>query len=420
MRAVCGVGAGAVTLVLAAVEGHQVSAAAVGVLLTAVLLWCVDLVVDDLRALWRKAHLRSSRPLPGLALPAVAVAAQPFTVSARLVAVQVLLYAAARPVALHVTRSRERVTRVALMCSPEEAADFWSAAESPERHALPVLQVPVEDPAIDMAVALADLPRRCRREQVDVVLVGRHTTEDPLVSAALADLRADGLEVQPYVPWFEGTFRRTPLGAVQPAAAQVRAQPGRLRRACQRSGSLLAALPLLAVLLLVLPWVALAIVAESGRPVFFRQRRVGLGGRHFDVLKLRTMRQDAEACGPQFACQNDLRVTRVGRLLRRTRLDELPQVLNILRGEMTLIGPRPERPEFVAEYEAAIPGYAARLDVRPGLTGWAQVTEGYTSTLEATRRKLERDLFYVTHRSGRLNALILARTFGCVLRMSGR
>jgi exopolysaccharide biosynthesis polyprenyl glycosylphosphotransferase len=172
--------------------------------------------------------------------------------------------------------------------------------------------------------------------------------------------------------------------------------------------------------LILLPFIALAIKLDSPGGVLLTQRRVGERGRIFALVKLRTMTEDAEAGGAQFAAASDPRVTRVGRLLRATRLDELPQMLNIVRGEMSFIGPRPERPEFTSDLEKQIPHFRSRLLVKPGLTGWAQIRAGYASTIAEMTRKLEYDLYYIKNRSLRLDLQILFGTFGALLRGRGR
>lgn len=162
--------------------------------------------------------------------------------------------------------------------------------------------------------------------------------------------------------------------------------------------------------LLVLPLIALVILLDSPGPLLIRQRRVGWRGREFTMLKLRTMTVDAEAQGTAWAQKRDPRVTRIGRFLRATRLDEAPQIVNVLRGEMSLIGPRPERPEFVKELERKIDHYRARMAVRPGITGWAQVMDGYAASVEESSRKLEYDLYYVKHQSVVLDLQIALKT----------
>lgn len=176
----------------------------------------------------------------------------------------------------------------------------------------------------------------------------------------------------------------------------------------------------LAVFALLLPWAAAAILVDSGRPIFFRQARLGQGGRPYRMLKLRTMRQDAEADGqPHWAATVDPRTTRVGRILRRTHLDEFPQFWSVLRGDMSLVGPRPERPELVAELEKQIPFYRARLLVKPGITGWAQVNYGKGASVEGSAEKLEFDLYYIKHRSLWMDVGILLRTLGSVFGFKG-
>ena len=158
----------------------------------------------------------------------------------------------------------------------------------------------------------------------------------------------------------------------------------------------------LALLLFTLPLMlltALLIVLDSKGPVFYRQERVGLNGRPFLVIKFRSMRTDAEKDGaPQWAKRRDSRVTRVGALIRKLRIDELPQLLNVLHGEMSLVGPRPERPCFVEEFTKRIPFYAERHCVKPGITGWAQVNYPYGASLDDARNKLAYDLYYVKNR----------------------
>ncbi|MFQ3648350.1 MAG: sugar transferase, partial [Anaerolinea sp.] len=173
--------------------------------------------------------------------------------------------------------------------------------------------------------------------------------------------------------------------------------------------------------LLILPVIAIAIKRDSPGPVFYTQARVGRYGRLFNIIKFRTMITDAEKfSGAVFAGENDPRITRVGRFLRRTRLDELPQLINILRGDMSLVGPRPERPEHVARLQEKIPFYRTRHVVRPGLTGWAQVRYHYGADDHDAMVKLQYDLYYIRHQSVLLDVDILIRTVGKVLNMAGR
>jgi exopolysaccharide biosynthesis polyprenyl glycosylphosphotransferase len=169
------------------------------------------------------------------------------------------------------------------------------------------------------------------------------------------------------------------------------------------------------------PFLALAVALDSGLPVFYSQPRLGKGGLIFKIYKYRTMRQDAEADGEaKTTLENDPRVTRAGRFMRKTRLDELPQFWNVLRGEMSLVGPRAERPELVAEYQKQVPFYRARLLVKPGLGGWAQINYGYVASVTETAVKIEYDLYYIKHRTLAMDFQIILRTIGTVLKRTGR
>ncbi len=173
-------------------------------------------------------------------------------------------------------------------------------------------------------------------------------------------------------------------------------------------GLLIAAAPLLAV-------TAAAIAADTPGGVFYRQRRVGLNGRVFEIFKFRSMVRDAERDGARWAAKNDLRVTRVGKVIRKLRIDEIPQVINVLRGEMSFVGPRPERPEFVELLEREIPHYHLRHLVKPGITGWAQVKYVYGASVEDARRKLQFDLHYIKHFSVFMDLLIVFLTIRVAL-----
>jgi exopolysaccharide biosynthesis polyprenyl glycosylphosphotransferase len=169
------------------------------------------------------------------------------------------------------------------------------------------------------------------------------------------------------------------------------------------------------------PFLALAVFIDSGLPIFYSQPRLGRGGLVFNIYKYRTMRQDAEADGEaRLALENDPRVTRVGGFMRKMRLDELPQFWNVLRGEMSLVGPRAERPELVAEFQKQIPFYRARLLVKPGLSGWAQINYGYVASVTETVVKLEYDLYYIKHRTFGMDFQIILRTVSTALRGTGR
>lgn len=177
----------------------------------------------------------------------------------------------------------------------------------------------------------------------------------------------------------------------------------------------------LCILAPLLPFIALAIAIDSGFPIFYTQIRLGRGGRPYNMIKFRTMRQNAEPDGkPQWAEESDPRATRIGRILRKTHLDELPQFWNVLRNEMSLVGPRAERPELVRWFQDQVPFYRARLLVKPGLAGWAQVNQDYAATVDETIVKLEYDLYYIKHRSLPLDISIILRTPMMMLGLRGR
>jgi exopolysaccharide biosynthesis polyprenyl glycosylphosphotransferase len=184
----------------------------------------------------------------------------------------------------------------------------------------------------------------------------------------------------------------------------------------KRGFEIIFSIALLIFTLPVLLLTMLAIKLESPGSVFYKQERVGLNGKKFSIIKLRSMRADAEKNGPQWAAKNDPRVTRVGKFIRKTRIDELPQLINILRGDMSLIGPRPEREVFTEQFAKEIPGFKKRLMVKPGLTGWAQVNGGYDAT---PAEKFELDMYYIERQSLKLDLEILFRTVLVVFTGSG-
>jgi sugar transferase (PEP-CTERM system associated) len=190
---------------------------------------------------------------------------------------------------------------------------------------------------------------------------------------------------------------------------------GMTRDVVKRLFDLAAAAGLILLTLPILLIAMLAVVIESGFPIFYTQERVGHAGKRFHIIKLRTMRQDAESDGkPRWAGVNDSRVTRVGALLRRTRIDELPQLWNVLRGDMSFVGPRPERPYFVEQLTEQIPFYDVRHSVKPGVTGWSQVRYAYGASVEDGLAKLQYDLYYVKNHSLFLDLMILVETIQVV------
>lgn len=185
---------------------------------------------------------------------------------------------------------------------------------------------------------------------------------------------------------------------------------------CQRIMDILLALIGLIIGIPLIIIFGIAVILETPGPMFYTQERLGKGGKIFKIYKLRSMISDAEKNGAQWAKKNDCRITKVGRFIRKTRIDEIPQLFNILKGDMSIIGPRPERPEFTIEFNKEIPGFINRLQVKPGLTGWAQVNGGYDIS---PKEKLELDMYYIENRSIVLDLIIILKTIRVVLTGEG-
>ncbi len=249
-------------------------------------------------------------------------------------------------------------------------------------------------------------------------------TQTPQLLRTLSLLHEQGVQITPMFALYQDLTGRVPVSHLGDdwyvaLPAHVK-KNGRTYMMVKRAWDFGMALVGLALTTPVMPLVALAIKLDSPGPVFFRQTRVGRGGKSFKIVKFRTMRQDAEAStGAVWAIDHDPRITRVGRFLRKSRLDEIPQLWNVLIGDMSFVGPRPERPEFDEKLEREIPFYRARRAVRPGLTGWAQISHGYGNTMLDALRKVEYDLYYIKNELLYLDLLILLRTVAVVLRLGG-
>jgi exopolysaccharide biosynthesis polyprenyl glycosylphosphotransferase len=271
----------------------------------------------------------------------------------------------------------------------------------------------------------AALPKISKQQRIDEIVVAISSEVRGSLFQALMDCHEIGVHIVPMPLLYEELTGRI---AVEHVGSQwyitLPLQPLNARTATlafKRLFDIMAGLVLGLVFVILLPFVALAIKLDSPGPVFYRQERVGRYGRRFRVWKLRSMCRDAEQTGKaQWALRNDTRITSVGRLLRRTRIDELPQAWNILCGEMSVVGPRPERAQFIDQLQHQIPFYRTRLAAKPGLTGWAQINYGYSSTIDETLVKLQYDLYYLKHQSLWFDLLIVLRTISVVLRMKGQ
>jgi exopolysaccharide biosynthesis polyprenyl glycosylphosphotransferase len=269
-----------------------------------------------------------------------------------------------------------------------------------------------------------DLLNLVQQMGIHEIVVAIEGNLDDHLFQLLVDCQAHGVPVSWMPNLVEKLCRKIPIEYIDASwalhAIQGRAIFSRLQQYTKRVVDILLislALPFLTLLLLPL---AVAIRLDSSGPVFYRQTRSGRGGKPFSIFKFRTMYVDAEKDGrARWATKDDPRITRVGRFLRKSRLDELPQVLNVLLGDMSLIGPRPERPEFVAELQEVIPFYRTRLMVKPGLTGWAQINYDYGSTTEDALVKLQYDFYYICYWSLWMDLHILFRTLGVVFTLKG-
>ncbi len=263
-----------------------------------------------------------------------------------------------------------------------------------------------------------DIPALSRRHRVHDIVVGQEAAMHPEVLNWLLPCLRMGCRITNEATFYEKSTGRILVDEITPhwfLFADLQAhcnEVATMKRAIDVVTSvigLLVALPLL-------PLIALMIKLNDGGPVFYNQDRVGENGTVFRLYKFRTMRVDAENGKAVWAKKNDPRVTLAGRFLRKTRLDELPQLYNVLRGDMSLVGPRPERPDIVEELGRHIPYYAERHLVKPGISGWAQIGFRYGNSIEDAKRKLQFDLYYLKHMSFELDAIILFRTLGVFLR----
>ena len=264
------------------------------------------------------------------------------------------------------------------------------------------------------------LMQLARSLHIDEIVVAVDERRGGLPLEQLLECRTAGMAVTELTTFFEREAGKVKLGLVDPSwlIFSDGFNQSHVRLAAKRAFDIAAAL---AVALLASPLIVLttlAIILESGwrAPVLYRQQRVGQGGRVFDVLKFRSMRTDAEKDGvARWASVNDDRITRVGRVIRKLRIDELPQLFNVLAGDMSLVGPRPERPHFVSELNTQIPYYGLRHCVKPGITGWAQLRYAYGASVEDAVEKLKYDMYYAKHHSLMFDALILLQTVEVVL-----
>lgn len=326
-------------------------------------------------------------------------------------------------------RFRERLVVVGTGKPARGVLDELAAYGAPEFEVVGVAEGNGHEPraVVPNGVAILggvrDLEAICSTYRVDSVVVALAERRNCFPLREVLACKMRGIRVEDYPDFLERLTGKIPVPDLRPSWLIFSDGFGSrtLFRRLKRALDLFLASVLFVVTFPVMAVVAIAIRLESSGPALFRQERMGRNGRRFVLFKFRSMYQDAERnTGPVWAAEKDPRVTRVGRFIRKTRLDELPQLWNVLQGEMSFIGPRPERPHFVQTLQEVVPYYAQRLAVRPGITGWAQVRYPYGASVEDALEKLQYDLYYIKNMSPFLDLLILLATVRTVLRRGGR
>ena len=313
--------------------------------------------------------------------------------------------------------------RVLVLGAGDRADRLRSLSERPESGFVIVGFIAMTDaePVVSEAIArgaINNLTRFVENLGASEVVLALEERRNALPLADLLRIKTTGVHVNDFSSFIERETGRVDLASVNPSwlIFSDGFSSGRaISSAAKRVFDIVASALLLALTGPIILLFALLVKLDSKGPAFFRQTRVGLFGQDFNLIKLRSMRTDAEADGAQFAQANDPRTTRIGRFIRKVRIDELPQAWAVLKGEMSFVGPRPERPEFVSDLEQQLPFYAERHMVKPGITGWAQINYPYGANLEDSRHKLEYDLYYAKNYTPFLDLLIMLQTLRVVL-----
>lgn len=313
--------------------------------------------------------------------------------------------------------------RVLVLGAGQRAQRLRALGERPESGFAIVGYIAMSEahPIVEEAIprgAIHNLTRYVENLGVSEVVLAIEERRNALPLKDLLRIKTAGVHVNEFSSFLERETGRVDLDTVNPSwlIFSDGFSSGRmLSSAAKRVFDVAASALLLVLTAPVIVLFAVIVRIDSRGPAFYRQSRVGLYGENFDVIKLRSMRSDAETAGAQWAARNDPRITRVGRFIRKTRIDELPQAWTVLKGEMSFVGPRPERPEFVAGLEEQLPFYAERHMVKPGITGWAQINYPYGASTEDSRNKLEYDLYYAKNYTPFLDLLIILQTLRVVL-----
>jgi exopolysaccharide biosynthesis polyprenyl glycosylphosphotransferase len=310
-----------------------------------------------------------------------------------------------------------RLAEVVVGLKPKPFLLVGLVDDDPEKLNTQVCGFPVIGNSLDLEAIVI-------REQISDIVVAISGVMQPEMFSALLRCAEHSVDITTMPVMYEELLGRVPIFLLQSdwllRTFLDQARSRGFYEPAKRLVDILVALVGLVVFIISYPFIALAILLETGAPILYSQERMGLNGKNYKMFKYRTMVKDAEKNGVQVTVANDRRITRVGHFLRKSHLDEIPQFFNILIGEMSMVGPRAERDELVQKLQEEVPFYRARLLVKPGLTGWAQVNFGYAATVEDTGIKLEYDLYYIKARSLVLDMVILFRTVSNVLGLRGR
>jgi sugar transferase (PEP-CTERM system associated) len=307
-----------------------------------------------------------------------------------------------------------------------ELQQYAAQARDAGLNIIDVVMLPGEKKPAPNAIILDDietLDHYATEQDIEMIILANDEEDAQLPLEPLIACKLAGIEIKDRLSFYEQVRGYVELTSVRSEwiifSDGFRGGSG-IERMAKRLLDVTVSLVVLAIATPAMLLVALLVKLTSRGPVFYRQQRVGMHGKPFDLFKFRSMRVDAEASGaPQWAQKNDPRVTPIGSFLRKTRLDELPQVLNVLSGSMSFVGPRPERPYFVEQLSSEVPFYRERHCVKPGITGWAQIQYPYGASVEDARRKLEYDLYYIKNYSLFLDLLIILQTMRVILFPSG-
>lgn len=331
--------------------------------------------------------------------------------------------ATARYIFVHAFANQALKRRILVLGTGARAAEIQKLAKNRNTHFQVVGYIPFrnEVSAVSKAKEITDkdpLITIVKRYDIDEIVVGlRDRRRAGLSMQELLECKLEGVHIVDLSSFFERESGHVQLDSVNTSwmVFSDGFRRNALRDVNKRIFDIAVSGLLFVITLPVMVVTGLLIAITSGRPILYRQERVGECGHPFNLLKFRSMRTDAERNGPQWAKQNDDRVTAIGRFIRQTRIDELPQLLNVLRGDMSFVGPRPERAFFVRQLSAKIPYYPSRHAVKPGITGWAQIRYPYGSSVEDAHRKLQYDLYYVKNHTVFLDLIILLQTMQVVL-----